>query len=649
MAARARAIQSRLERLAPAVEELFVAGIVTAEEKRDIARTRQTHEYKLVARPLLMTDVCRAIDFELALDAKVASYSTRNKMQLKHRWAMLDRVESLYIISIPRLEGAEQRALEQDFIAFLRKYSRHSALSRYFAEALTKHPREWRYWCMAAEWEAEQGNVDLARTTAQRGVELLPDVPQTWIASLFVELEYAATSLDRIRTDSANEGRKAEALRLENDVLGQVLLDLELCATVAQCALASSALSNGLLPLLVATITARPFTRDLLLRVVAAFTTPSVVASAGWSDVVSAIAKAAAAFPRLQGVPTFIEGAKAQATGDITLEVLDHVVCALPAARKACAAALVSAFENGSATDVADTLARRFIKLDFHAEPDSATASPLRHAIAVDGHVGTDTAAEGAKLLSRAGMITSASHGGSTFEHIEKLIHQGSLEEALAALRQAQRSQSSADTIASLCVLEFALLSARVSRKRQAAAMASSDEDEDDTADAQSSEHSAQFRSIINAALRSVRGADDATSASLAVVSAAVRCSFSVSTQTPFAGAASPLGPEAVSNLKATQLSALANALVTLSELTLAWADKSVSEAILTALVPSLIAVCRTVEKRAPSLWGRCVSAVRSCFETSGRWHPESRGDYATFEMTVAKRPDLARRARPGF
>lgn len=208
--ARARAIDMRLERLVPAMEEYFVKGIFTKQQLQEIATERRNHEYKLVARPLLYVDVKRAIDFEMELEARINSYLAGSEMQLKHRNDVIERIAHIFQIAIPCLEanitsggatsaGAvavtsllnvaarERDLLERQYLTFLRDFGRENELSRYLAGSLQRAPGNVAPWVFSVEWELQKGNADNARSIAQEALKHIAADPRAWVALLRVE------------------------------------------------------------------------------------------------------------------------------------------------------------------------------------------------------------------------------------------------------------------------------------------------------------------------------------------------------------------------------------------------------------------------------------------------------------------------------
>lgn len=263
--ARSRAIETRLERLVPSLDEFFVLGFKTQADIRGIVRERTTHEYKLVARPLLLTDVRRAIEFELDLDQALGEYLRDNKLQAKHRWTCLDRAQKIFEIAVAKLDDAEEReAVIADYVAFLKQFSRTHELSRFFAKQVQLLPTNAPMWVAAIDWEIEGARFDTARSLAQRALTLLSHDVRIWSATLNVEVCFIQSSLaslmasnepSPVSTDhaAADEAKRtsyqlfAAQLRVRDPELASVLLDAELALTVAQCAFDSAAASAALL------------------------------------------------------------------------------------------------------------------------------------------------------------------------------------------------------------------------------------------------------------------------------------------------------------------------------------------------------------------------------------------------------------------
>ena len=265
--ARARAIDTRLERLIPAVEELFVAGVLDRDEINEMVRLRLAHEYKLVARPLLLVDVYNAINFELNVESRVckraASLGISNAMPhhaekpsrqkdtkgkqkhlaktitLRHRWAWVERVEHIYQTALRCFRktattglhvSLEERAkLKADFIDFMLRFERKDSLSRHYAESVRLYPNDGHVWVAAAKWEMAEGRVDNARSLLQQAMANVPLVSAAkekvgsltegsahaavWSTALRLELEFVAPMVRQLRKDTI---REAAAILVRN-------------------------------------------------------------------------------------------------------------------------------------------------------------------------------------------------------------------------------------------------------------------------------------------------------------------------------------------------------------------------------------------------------------------------------------------------
>jgi len=645
MAARSRAIESRLERLAPALEEFYVAGIVTLDERNLVARTRLTHEYKLVARPLLAADVRRAIDFEQGLEDKIAAYTAGNKVQLKHRWAVLDRIESLFLISIPRLRDAEQRALEDDFIAFLRRTGRNDALSRYLAEKVAKFPQEPRYWCLASEWESEIGNADHARATIQRAVELLPSNASVWICAVHVELEFVARALAQIRADSANKGKKAAVLRAENAALGGVLLDLVLAQTVQSAALASSAFSHDLLAGLVDVALRVPFGWPLAVQAVrAALESRPERCAAGVADAVFKVAS------QCEGAcdPTaFIEGVKRQThpSQEAGIFAIDLLAVRCPSARAQVARVLLRLFPASPAPAIASLVARRFVSGDWADDAKQVGESLGVSSVAVDAV--SDLLA--CQLPTGASTIDSAL--------VAELKKQGVCNTCGAAAAVVERIIAGDDTAGTALPptpprdlenwQEFVariLLGAHSRKQRDRP-----DSDSDSDSDSESNTRPPVFGARAAVAgfhfLASNARSADAPWRRAAIEEAAKEFAKWGAAAALAEAARTTVVQAARLELSKQSVSVLSKALDGVAVLVSAVEPLTVggTAAVRTELIPFLR---KFAEASSGSLQQRAVALCRRCFDIVAGRDKSIVQAYAAFEIEVAKRPDLAASVR---
>lgn len=244
---RSRAIDTRLEKLVPSVEEYIVTGVFTRAEVKDLNRKRTDCEYRLVAKPLLLIDVRQAIALEMSVEQKIAAYCASSKVVLKHRWAVQERVEQIYKIGLKHIRHPEEyESLRRDFVAFLTTFKRAASLSQHYADLVVKNPLRAAYWVEAALWQSDVGEVDNARTSVQHAISLLPSSEDVYVCALTIELQFANKLFnamvkehqERLEAAKSNSGPPAgdmvERLKSENASLAVVALELGLCRIVVQ-------------------------------------------------------------------------------------------------------------------------------------------------------------------------------------------------------------------------------------------------------------------------------------------------------------------------------------------------------------------------------------------------------------------------------
>jgi hypothetical protein len=274
---RSRAIDTRLEKLVPSVEELMVAGVFTRAEVKEINRKRTDCEYRLVAKPLLLLDVRLSIALEKGIEDKIAEYCAASKVVLKHRWAVQERIEQIYKIGLKHLHHPDEyESLRKEFVAFLTKHKRAASLSQHYADLVIKNPLKAPFWVEAALWQSEIGEIDNARTSVQHAISLLPNSDEVYACALTIELQFAGklfTAMvkehqERVEAAKANSGPPAgnmlDRLRNENASLAVVALDLGLCRLVVNDSLSKDGAATPTLVLrLYDTAMRYPFAKDL--------------------------------------------------------------------------------------------------------------------------------------------------------------------------------------------------------------------------------------------------------------------------------------------------------------------------------------------------------------------------------------------------
>eukprot|EP00796_Vickermania_ingenoplastis_P005266 gene5266-3774_t len=281
---RSRAIETRLEKLTPSLDEFFSSGFLTRQEVVEVSRQRTHWEYRLVAKPLLLLDVRQAIQYELQLEDKLREYCAASKLSLRHRWVMLERIEGLYRIGLKNLRvPAEREELRRECVLFLRKFGRKGALSKLYAEWMIQSPTRSDIWIEAAEWSAiDDKNVDNGRAIIQQALLTMASVPEVWASAVKIELHMChrllrglldshRAEIKREREASGDKGpvdfrfsELGERLRAENASMGSILLDLELARTVVDEALSGPASGPALVQLLGRTAAAFPLSAELI-------------------------------------------------------------------------------------------------------------------------------------------------------------------------------------------------------------------------------------------------------------------------------------------------------------------------------------------------------------------------------------------------
>ncbi|KAG5492612.1 hypothetical protein JKF63_01191 [Porcisia hertigi] len=297
--ARARAIETRLEKLVPALDEYYSSGFLTREETVEVSRQRQHWEFRLVAKPLLLLDVRGAITYELGLEKRLREYCIYTKLNLQHRWDIVDRIEGIYKIGLKHLRNkAEHEALRQECVLFMKQFQRNGSLSNLYGELMVMHPRRSDIWVEAAAWQGfSLRNTDNARAIIQQALLTMASEPAVWACALRVELQFVQRLLDGLLADHRDELREARKraanagedsdnedrgggagvtieeeaasaiapkLRAENEAMAHVLLDLALAKTVVEEAFESPASGAALLVQLLEVAGTYAFAREVV-------------------------------------------------------------------------------------------------------------------------------------------------------------------------------------------------------------------------------------------------------------------------------------------------------------------------------------------------------------------------------------------------
>lgn len=325
--ARAHAIETRLEKLVPALDEYYTSGFLTREETVEVSRQRQHWEFRLVAKPLLLLDVRGAITYELGLEKRLREYCIYTKLNLQHRWDIVDRIEGIYKIGLKHLRNkAEHEALRQECVLFMKQFQRNGSLSNLYGELMVMHPRRSDIWVEAAEWQGfSQRNTDNARAIIQQALLTMSSEPVVWACALRVELQFVQRLLEGLLAEHREEVRKARKraakatedgdeenrandamtaaeegeatsaiapkLRAENEDMAHVLLDLALAKTVVEEAFDSPASGAVLLKQLLAVAGTYAFAREVVELAVTTAAHKMAEACSGSADVTVAAAR----------------------------------------------------------------------------------------------------------------------------------------------------------------------------------------------------------------------------------------------------------------------------------------------------------------------------------------------------------------------
>ncbi|KAG8347672.1 hypothetical protein TRVL_01487 [Trypanosoma vivax] len=275
--ARSSAIETRLEKLLPSMEEYFTCGFLTREELHNVARQRAHWEYRLVAKPLLLLDVQNAVQYELGLEEKLRKYCTATKLVFRHRWAIVERIESIYRIGLRHIKDVDEwNVLRRELVQFLKEQNRHSSLSTLYGELMLRYPTRSELWVEAALYEGvEAGNSDNARALLQQAILTAGAQPEVWNAAVMVELHFVDRLLSKLLEEQKREEEEGggerkqkrdvvKELRAESAGLAEVVVDLALVKAVMEEALESPAFGPTLLKLLVGSVACFCYARHIL-------------------------------------------------------------------------------------------------------------------------------------------------------------------------------------------------------------------------------------------------------------------------------------------------------------------------------------------------------------------------------------------------
>ncbi|CAD2216855.1 U3 small nucleolar RNA-associated protein 6, putative [Angomonas deanei] len=276
---RARAVETRIEKLLPSVEEYYHLGFFSSrDEIKKIMEVRTQHEYKLIAKPLLYIDVQQALQFELELEDRLRDYLKANKIKknVKHRWAIVERAEYIYKIGLKHLRkqvkndhslqlSADKKEtnaynrlayhkLRREYILFLQYFDRRQSLSQFYAEMIAVLPTDEVMWCEAALHECYRiHNINNARQLLQKSLLMNESKILIWKTFVKVELAMVDSLLRRLAVERREEKERAafqqpnnennnedeaqvvwDTLKKENETFANLIFELELVKSIIE-------------------------------------------------------------------------------------------------------------------------------------------------------------------------------------------------------------------------------------------------------------------------------------------------------------------------------------------------------------------------------------------------------------------------------
>eukprot|EP00624_Nannochloropsis_granulata_P005406 evm.model.NODE_3836_length_13751_cov_70.976944.1 len=169
----ADAVYQALDRMLPALEDLQVRGLFTAEEVRAIAAKRRDFEFLLRRRTARKNDFLRYITHELNLEELRRLRKTKAGLSKStasdHAGKQL--VHFIFERALRKFQGDLELWLQ--YLDYCCSTSSHKAHSRALARALQLFPRTAGLWIRAASFEFfENSSPPAARVLMQRGLRL---------------------------------------------------------------------------------------------------------------------------------------------------------------------------------------------------------------------------------------------------------------------------------------------------------------------------------------------------------------------------------------------------------------------------------------------------------------------------------------------
>ncbi|KAI3438077.1 hypothetical protein D9Q98_000519 [Chlorella vulgaris] len=212
-----------LEEMVPELEALEQRGYFSRSEIRAIVQKRQDFEYALKRMAARKEDYLRYIAYESQLDelreARRISRAISGKRGLAE-WCITRRVHFIYERATRKFRG--DLGLWSRWLRFCHAKRSSRQMSRTLTKALALHSGCAALWTYAAAWELEQNlNAGAARALMQRGLRMCKHAPELWHEYFRMELLYALRLRERRRVlgiadgdddqPSSNEGQQAAA------------------------------------------------------------------------------------------------------------------------------------------------------------------------------------------------------------------------------------------------------------------------------------------------------------------------------------------------------------------------------------------------------------------------------------------------------
>jgi len=190
-------VQHVLEETIPELEDLWIHGVFSQQEIREIVRKRRDFEYLVRRVHKEKIDFLRYIQYELNLD--LLRRKRFERLNLKNtakttEHAALRRIHGIFRRALKKYRGDVKLWLQ--YVDFSLQCGSARSLDRTFIEALRLHPEHEGLWILAASWEYEYNqNIIAARALLQRALRLNPKSSQVYLEYCRLELIYR----DRVR------------------------------------------------------------------------------------------------------------------------------------------------------------------------------------------------------------------------------------------------------------------------------------------------------------------------------------------------------------------------------------------------------------------------------------------------------------------